>query len=86
MSIIKSGTGFLFGCQQGKFYGQSALAIFTSMRVTKKLLDAAPGINETGYPVIAAAEQGQAVFYGAKYRIGHMLPLLRTVPKPPVIG
>ena len=43
-------------------------------------------VDQAGHTVVAATEQGESIFHGPEYAVGHVLPLLCALAKPAVVG
>ena len=74
------------GAGEGDFGGERAAAVRAALCIAENFLHPAIGVYQAGHAVVGAAEQGHAVLHRAKYRIGHVLPLLRACSKPAVVG
>jgi len=74
------------GRGKGDFPIRKARIVFAALRGLEELPHPALGIDPAGDAVVAAAEQGAAIFHRAQGGAGEVLPLRRALTEPAVVG
>lgn len=72
--------------QTRRYPTRKTYAVFAALGIAKCLAYPSPRIEPAGDAIVAAAEQGNAIFRGAQCRAGEVLPLRGALAEPAVVG